>query len=57
MKDDILKIIEEEIQKLRRELGDDIDMKGYSSQKEALICVTQINKLREIKRIINEKIK
>lgn len=57
MKEDVLNIIEEEIQKLRKQLADDIDIKGYSGQKESLLCVTQINKLREIKRIINEKIK
>ena len=57
MKEDILNIIEEEIQILRKQLADNVDMKTYASQKLSLIIVTEINKLRDIKRIINEKIK
>lgn len=60
MKEKILNIIEEEIQKLRSEISDELNKmnntggnESTSHYRSSLIAVSQVNKLREIKHKIN----
>lgn len=64
MKEEILNIIEEEIQNLRAEISNELikmsevnEFEYKIHNRNSIILVSQVNKLREIKRIINEKIK